>query len=49
MKINVFNINKDISFSTSSEPIQPLQPLQPLQPVNNSNFTNTIKIRPPLT
>ena len=46
MKINVFNINKDISFSTSSEPIQPLQPLQP---VNNSNFTNTIKIRPPLT
>jgi hypothetical protein len=41
MKINVFDkINKDISFSTSSEPIQP---------VNNSNFTNTIKIRPPIT
>ncbi len=46
MKINVFNINKDISFSTSNELIQPLQPLQP---VNNSNFTNTIKIRPPIT
>ena len=46
MKINVFNINKDISFSTSSEPIQPLQPLQP---VNHSNFTNIIKIRTPLT
>jgi hypothetical protein len=46
MKINVFDINKDISFSTSSEPIQPLQPLQP---VNHSNFTNTIKIRTPLT
>ena len=46
MKINVFNINKDISFSTSSEPIQPLQPSQP---VNYSNFINPIKIRPPLT
>lgn len=43
MKINVFNINKDISFSSSSEYIQPLQP------INHSNFTNTIKIRPPLT
>lgn len=46
MKINVFDINKDISFSTSSELIQPLQPLQP---VNHSNFTNIIKIRTPLT
>ena len=48
MKINVFDINKDISFSTSTS-IEPIQPLQPLQLVNNSNFTNTIKIRTPLT
>lgn len=43
MRINVFNINKDISFSSSNEPIQPSKP------VNNSNFTNSIKIRPPMT
>ena len=41
MKINVFDkINKDISFSISSEPSQP---------INNSNFINTIKIRPSIT
>ena len=45
MKINVFDINKDISFSTSTS----IEPIQPSQLVNNSNFTNTIKIRPPLT